>query len=92
MPSALQLLSGAPEDADRRGLRHPGGQRSLDFSLDAEDIAAISALDENRRLGSNPATFEMGRPTLRNAAEGPAAHICGGAFRITWPYDPLALL
>ncbi|PBC60178.1 oxidoreductase [Streptomyces sp. Tue6028] len=32
----------------------------FDFSLDAEDIAAISALNEDRRLGPNPATFDMG--------------------------------
>ena len=29
----------------------------FDFSLDTEDIAAISALNENRRLGGDPATF-----------------------------------
>ncbi|MET7699279.1 aldo/keto reductase [Streptomyces sp. NPDC005485] len=29
----------------------------FDFSLDAEDIAAISALNEGRRLGPDPATF-----------------------------------
>lgn len=27
----------------------------FDFSLDTEDIAAISALNEDRRVGSNPA-------------------------------------
>ncbi|WP_328285643.1 aldo/keto reductase [Streptomyces sp. GQFP] len=32
----------------------------FDFSLDAEDLAAISALNENRRLGPDPATFESG--------------------------------
>jgi diketogulonate reductase-like aldo/keto reductase len=32
----------------------------FDFSLDAEDIAAISALNEDRRLGPDPATFDMG--------------------------------
>jgi diketogulonate reductase-like aldo/keto reductase len=32
----------------------------FDFSLDAEDIAAITALNEDRRLGPDPATFEMG--------------------------------
>ncbi|MFJ5773056.1 aldo/keto reductase [Streptomyces sp. NPDC093094] len=31
----------------------------FDFDLDAEDLAAISALDEDRRLGPDPATFEM---------------------------------
>ncbi|MGY1496306.1 aldo/keto reductase [Streptomyces sp. QTS52] len=30
------------------------------FSLDTEDLAAISALDESRRLGPDPATFEVG--------------------------------
>lgn len=30
------------------------------FSLDAEDIAAISALNEDRRLGPDPATFDIG--------------------------------
>ncbi|MER7561829.1 aldo/keto reductase [Streptomyces sp. NPDC048523] len=29
----------------------------FDFSLDAEDLAAISALDEDRRLGPDPSTF-----------------------------------
>ncbi|MEU7057721.1 aldo/keto reductase [Streptomyces sp. NPDC046197] len=29
----------------------------FDFSLDDEDLAAISALNEDRRLGPNPATF-----------------------------------
>lgn len=29
----------------------------FDFSLDTEDIAAIAALNENRRLGPDPATF-----------------------------------
>ncbi|MEU2585561.1 aldo/keto reductase [Streptomyces avermitilis] len=32
----------------------------FDFSLDDEDIAAISALNEDRRLGPDPATFDMG--------------------------------
>ncbi len=31
----------------------------FDFSLDTEDIAAISALDEDRRLGPDPTTFNM---------------------------------
>ncbi|NGO11137.1 aldo/keto reductase [Streptomyces sp. HC44] len=31
----------------------------FDFSLDDEDIAAISALNEDRRLGPDPATFNM---------------------------------
>ncbi|MEV8592852.1 aldo/keto reductase [Streptomyces sp. NPDC052012] len=31
----------------------------FDFSLDAEDLAAISALNEDRRLGPDPATFDM---------------------------------
>ncbi|MFF7352363.1 aldo/keto reductase [Streptomyces filipinensis] len=31
----------------------------FDFSLDDEDLAAISALDEDRRLGPDPATFDM---------------------------------
>ncbi|EKX60061.1 aldo/keto reductase [Streptomyces ipomoeae] len=31
----------------------------FDFSLDAEDIAAISALNEDRRLGPDPATFDL---------------------------------
>ncbi|MFD2685157.1 aldo/keto reductase [Streptomyces phyllanthi] len=31
----------------------------FDFSLDAEDMAAISALEEGRRLGPDPATFNM---------------------------------
>jgi diketogulonate reductase-like aldo/keto reductase len=31
----------------------------FDFSLDVEDMAAISALDEGRRLGPDPATFNM---------------------------------
>lgn len=30
------------------------------FSLDTEDIAAISALNEDRRLGPDPATFDIG--------------------------------
>jgi len=30
----------------------------FDFSLDTEDLAAISALNEDRRLGPDPATFE----------------------------------
>ena len=32
----------------------------FDFSLDAEDLAAISALDEDRRLGPDPSTFNAG--------------------------------
>ncbi|GAA3881722.1 aldo/keto reductase [Streptomyces lacrimifluminis] len=32
----------------------------FDFSLDPEDLAAISALNEGRRLGPDPATFEAG--------------------------------
>lgn len=32
----------------------------FDFSLDTEDIAAISALNEDRRLGPDPATFDIG--------------------------------
>ncbi|MEU6552154.1 aldo/keto reductase [Streptomyces sp. NPDC046915] len=32
----------------------------FDFSLDPEDLAAISALNEDRRLGPDPATFDMG--------------------------------
>ncbi|MGW7254431.1 aldo/keto reductase [Streptomyces sp. NPDC054834] len=32
----------------------------FDFSLDTEDLAAISALNEDRRLGPDPATFDMG--------------------------------
>ncbi|MGV9248249.1 aldo/keto reductase [Streptomyces sp. NPDC003710] len=31
----------------------------FDFSLDTEDMAAISALNEDRRLGPDPATFDM---------------------------------
>lgn len=31
----------------------------FDFSLDTEDIAAIAALNENRRLGPDPATFNQ---------------------------------
>ena len=31
----------------------------FDFSLDTEDLAAISALNEDRRLGPDPATFNM---------------------------------
>ncbi|MFF2774583.1 aldo/keto reductase [Streptomyces sp. NPDC058052] len=31
----------------------------FDFELDAEDMAAIAALDEGRRLGPNPAQFNM---------------------------------
>jgi diketogulonate reductase-like aldo/keto reductase len=31
----------------------------FDFSLDTEDLAAISALNEDRRLGPNPLTFNM---------------------------------
>ncbi|GLX47343.1 aldo/keto reductase [Streptomyces sp. MB22_4] len=32
----------------------------FDFSLDEEDLAAIGALNEDRRLGPDPATFDMG--------------------------------
>ncbi|MFJ9538449.1 aldo/keto reductase [Streptomyces sp. NPDC101225] len=32
----------------------------FDFSLDTEDLAAISALNEDRRLGPDPATFNAG--------------------------------
>lgn len=32
----------------------------FDFSLDTEDIAAISALNEDRRIGPDPATFDIG--------------------------------
>ncbi|MEU7020097.1 aldo/keto reductase [Streptomyces sp. NPDC046203] len=32
----------------------------FDFELDAEDLAAISALEEGRRLGPNPAEFNAG--------------------------------
>ncbi|MER6471615.1 aldo/keto reductase [Streptomyces collinus] len=32
----------------------------FDFSLDDEDLAAIRALNEDRRLGPDPATFDMG--------------------------------
>ncbi|MCW7944128.1 oxidoreductase [Streptomyces hygroscopicus] len=32
----------------------------FDFSLDTEDMAAISALNEDRRIGPDPATFDMG--------------------------------
>lgn len=32
----------------------------FDFSLDTEDIAALTALNEDRRLGPDPATFDMG--------------------------------
>lgn len=31
----------------------------FDFELDVEDIAAISALNEDRRLGPDPATFDV---------------------------------
>ncbi|MGW2211266.1 aldo/keto reductase [Streptomyces sp. NPDC001781] len=31
----------------------------FDFSLDDEDLAAISALNEDKRLGSDPATFDV---------------------------------
>ncbi|MEU6818346.1 aldo/keto reductase [Streptomyces sp. NPDC046860] len=31
----------------------------FDFSLDDEDLAAISALNEDKRLGPDPATFDM---------------------------------
>jgi len=32
----------------------------FDFSLDTEDLAAISALNEDRRIGPDPATFDVG--------------------------------
>ncbi|MFI5684235.1 aldo/keto reductase [Streptomyces sp. NPDC051636] len=32
----------------------------FDFTLDTEDLAAISALNEDRRLGPDPATFDLG--------------------------------
>ncbi len=32
----------------------------FDFSLDTEDMAAISALNEDRRIGPDPATFDVG--------------------------------
>ncbi|MFC3574191.1 aldo/keto reductase [Streptomyces yaanensis] len=32
----------------------------FDFSLDAEDMAAIGALNEDRRIGPDPATFDIG--------------------------------
>ncbi|MCZ0982021.1 aldo/keto reductase [Streptomyces diastatochromogenes] len=32
----------------------------FDFELDAEDLAAIAALDENHRLGPNPGEFNVG--------------------------------
>jgi diketogulonate reductase-like aldo/keto reductase len=32
----------------------------FDFSLDEEDLAAISALNEDRRLGPDPAAFDVG--------------------------------
>jgi diketogulonate reductase-like aldo/keto reductase len=32
----------------------------FDFELDADDLAAFAALDEGRRLGPDPATFDMG--------------------------------
>ncbi|MER6097645.1 aldo/keto reductase [Streptomyces sp. NPDC001728] len=32
----------------------------FDFELDAEDLAAIAALDESRRLGPDPAEFNVG--------------------------------
>ncbi|MFJ6727019.1 MULTISPECIES: aldo/keto reductase [unclassified Streptomyces] len=32
----------------------------FDFSLDTEDLAAISALNEDRRTGPDPATFDVG--------------------------------
>ncbi|MEZ7006010.1 aldo/keto reductase [Streptomyces sp. AD55] len=32
----------------------------FDFELDAEDLAAVSALDEGRRLGPDPAEFNVG--------------------------------
>ncbi|MEU9733434.1 aldo/keto reductase [Streptomyces sp. NPDC048002] len=31
----------------------------FDFNLDTEDLAAISALNEDRRIGPNPATFDV---------------------------------
>ncbi|WAZ27262.1 aldo/keto reductase [Streptomyces cinnabarinus] len=31
----------------------------FDFTLDTEDLAAISALNEDRRIGPNPATFDI---------------------------------
>ncbi|CAM5699956.1 hypothetical protein SALBM217S_08378 [Streptomyces griseoloalbus] len=40
----------------------PSASRNIDvfgFTLDAEDLAAISALNEDRRLGSHPAEFNM---------------------------------
>ncbi|MEU1513407.1 aldo/keto reductase [Streptomyces sp. NPDC005811] len=32
----------------------------FDFSLDTEDLAAISALNEDRRIGPDPSTFDIG--------------------------------
>ena len=32
----------------------------FDFELDADDLAAVAALDEGRRLGPNPAEFNLG--------------------------------
>ncbi|MEU1176927.1 aldo/keto reductase [Streptomyces sp. NPDC005820] len=32
----------------------------FDFSLDIEDLAAISALNEDRRIGPDPSTFDIG--------------------------------
>ncbi|MEU6086824.1 aldo/keto reductase [Streptomyces sp. NPDC047085] len=32
----------------------------FDFSLDAEDLGALGALNEDRRLGPDPATFDVG--------------------------------
>ncbi|MDX3577082.1 aldo/keto reductase [Streptomyces sp. FL07-04A] len=32
----------------------------FDFSLDAEDLAAVSALNEDRRIGPDPAAFDIG--------------------------------
>ncbi|MFE0643991.1 aldo/keto reductase [Streptomyces sp. NPDC058877] len=32
----------------------------FDFELDAEDLAAVAALDEGRRIGPNPAEFNVG--------------------------------
>ncbi|MFF3323595.1 aldo/keto reductase [Streptomyces sp. NPDC002889] len=32
----------------------------FDFELDADDLAAFAALDEGKRLGPDPATFDMG--------------------------------
>ena len=32
----------------------------FDFELDADDLAALAALDEGKRLGPNPAEFNLG--------------------------------